>query len=290
VRPISYPLYAVASSPEDSPESLDLGAVTGTAAIITTSDNKLILQHRSAKNSPYGDMPGASFAGMLDGEFLRKTDPTTGKELRTGKLRPVTDKEIKESSVTEMQQEIALNEDDISEFRIVGEARDHVREHDEFLLLARTSLTAQEVAEKALHAPRTRKKLDDHGDFHFEENFIKIDATPEAIATLLTEVKCPLPPTHAAAFIAAGYNLLIEQQGKTAADNWKNEMEIKIKNNYETMNQRVQEYYRLNPTELDNNKPGKPKRNPQAYEPYYTPQEQGLPALESELLRTGLIK
>jgi hypothetical protein len=292
VRPISYPVYAVASSPEDSAETLDLGAVTGTAAILITADNKIILQHRSAKNSPYGDMPGASFAGMVDAEWLRETDPQTGEiTKRTGKIKPVTDEDVKKSSATERQQEIALTDDDITDFRIVGEARDHVREHDEFLLLAKTGLTAQEVAQKAKDAPRSRnpKKLDDHGDFHFEENFITIEATPEAIETLLTEVKCPLPPTHAAAFVAAGYNLVLEQRGQEAANAWREKMQTEVKKNYEEMNEMVADYYQKNPTELTNNKPGKPKRNPQKYEPYYTPQEQGLPSLGSELIRTGLI-
>lgn len=293
VRPISYPMYAVASGPEESSKTLDLGAVTGTAAILTTSDNKIILQHRSTKNSPYGDMPGASFAGMLDAELEREIDPKTGKIIkRTGKIKPITDKDIKLSSATERHQEIALTDADISDFRIVGEARDHIREHDEFLLLAKTSLTAQEVAQRAKDAPRSRspKKLDEHGDFHFEENFITIDATPEAIETLLTEVKCPLPPTHAAAFVAAGYNLILEQKGLEEANRWKDTMQGKIKKNYEEMNDLVQEYYKNNPSELTNNKPGKPKRNPYGYEPYYTPQEQGLPPLESELIRTQLIK
>lgn len=293
VRPVSYPMYAVAASPEDTPETLDLGAVTGTAAILVTADNKIILQHRSVKNSPYGDMPGASFAGMVDATLQRRRDPETGKiQLRTGLIEPVTDADIKKSSATEREQEIALTDADITDFRIVGEARDHIREHDEFLLLAKTSLTAQEVAQKAKDAPRSRnpKKLDEHGDFHFEENFITIDATPQAIETLLTEVKCPLPPTHAAAFVAAGYNMLIEQEGIEAANIWRDKMQEKVKQNYEAMNEMVQKYYEQNPTELQNNKPGKPKRNPHGYEAYYTPQEQGLPPLGSELVRTRLVR
>lgn len=288
LRPISYPMYAVASSPEDKPETLDLGAVTGTAAILTTADNKIILQHRSAKNSPYGDMPGASFAGMLDGTLLRELDQKTGKiTKRTGKVVPITDTDIKKSAEEEMHQEIGLQLDDVST-RIVGEARDHIREHDEFLLLAKTKLTAKEIAEKAKNAPRTAKKKDERGDFHFEENFITIDATPQAIETLLTEVRCPLPPTHAAAFAAAGYSMLLELKGTKEANMWRQSMQDKIKQNYEQMNQIVTDYYKQHPEALKQTKEGKPPRNPQGYEPFYTPQEQGLPSLESELERTGL--
>lgn len=292
VRPISYPLYAVGASPEESTETLDLSAVTGTAAVLITSDNKIILQHRSSKNSPYGDMPGASFAGMLDAVLLRERDGQTGEiKKRTGLIEPVDDTYIKNSSASERQQEIALTNDDLTDFRIVGAARDHVREHDEFLLLAKTSLTAKEVAQKAKDAPRSRnsKKLDEHGDFHFEENFITIDATPQAIETLLTEVKCPLPPTHAAAFVATGYNMMLEQDGIDAANIWRDKMQGKIKQNYEEMNSMVSEYYKNFPVELSNNKPGKPQRNPSGYEPYYSPQEQGLPHLGAELIRTELL-
>ncbi len=291
-KPISYPVYAVASSHEDTPESLNLGAVTGTAAILITADKKIILQHRSSKNSPYGDVPGASFAGMLDAEFEREIDPQTGKiTKRTGKIKPLTDIEIKKSSSTEREQEIGLTDDDLSEFRILGAARDKIRVHDEFLLLAKTNLSASEVKKKAEAAPRSKnlRKLNERGDFHFEENFITIDATAQAIETLLTEVKCPLPPTHTASFIAAGYNLLISEQGREIAEKWKDEMQEKVKKNYAAINHLVQEYYRNNPSELNNNKPGKPKRNPLGYEPYYTPQEQGLPDLKAELLRTHLI-
>ncbi|MDQ5900992.1 MAG: hypothetical protein QG600_570 [Patescibacteria group bacterium] len=287
VRPVSFPVYAVASSPEDSAEALDLGAVTGTAGILITADNKMVLQQRSKKNSPYGDMPGASFAGMFDGEY---------QDDKSGRLKDVTTETVKKSSADERFQEIAITDEDVTDFRIVGHARDHVREHDEFLLLAKTKLTAAEVAEKAKNAPRSSRKKDAEGDFHFEENFIIIDATPDAIEKLVTEVKCPLPPTHTAAYIAAGYNMILERPvseggGILSANRWKDELQAKVKANYETMNKIIQKYYQDNPTKLDDNLPGgKPKRNPQGYEPYYTPQDQGLPSLSAELLRTGLVK
>lgn len=287
VRPVSYPVYSIASDPTDKKENLDLGAVTGTAAVLVTKDNKLILQHRSPKNSPYGDMPGASFAGMVDAKMKRVVEEGNLKEV--GIIEPIDTNYIKKSAAEERKQEIGLDESDITQFSIVGEARDHVREHDEFLLLAKTRLTAQEVAQKAAKAPRSEKKKGPSGDFHFEESFITLDATPEAIETLLTEVKCPLPPTHTAAFVAAGYHLIIESKGLTAANEWKKHLESKVKQNFEAMNAQVQAFYKANPEKLNDNKPGKPKRNPHGYEPYYTPVEQGLPSLQSELERTGLV-
>ncbi|MBI5044602.1 MAG: hypothetical protein HZC02_01640 [Candidatus Levybacteria bacterium] len=294
-RPISYPVYAVASSPDDTEESLDLGAVTGTAGVLITADNKMILQYRSKKNSPYGDMPGASFAGMLDARFKR-IKLENGKELKTGVLQDVDDTYIKESSAEERFQEIAIVGEDVTDFRIIGEARDHVREHDEFLLLAKTSLTAREVAKRTENAPRSSnaRKLNGQGDFHFEENFLVIDATPEAIETLVTQVKCPRPPTHDAAFIAAGYNMMLERTqeeggGLKAANEWLERMQEATRQNYEDMNKIVKEFYEQHPEKLEDNKPGKPKRNPNAYEPYYFPTEQGLPDLMNELYRTGLM-
>lgn len=295
-RPVSYPVYAVASSPKDTDQALDLGAVTGTAGILITSDNKMVLQHRSEKNSPYGDMPGASFAGMLDAHFLRivEGDHIT----RTGTLEPIDTDYVKNSSATERYQEIAVDDKEISDFRIVGKARDHVREHDEFLLLAKSSLTAAQVAERTENAPRSinnPKKVDEQGDFHFGENFIIIDATPEAIETLVTQVKCPRPPTHDAAFIATGYNILLEKTieeggGLIAANLWRDALQEKVRKNYEEMDQIVRDYYLSHPEQLQANKPGKPKRNPNGYEPYYLPGEQGLPSFQSELIRTGLVK
>ena len=296
-RPVSYPIYSVASSPTDSIETLDLGAITGAAGILLTADNKFILQHRSPKNNAYGDIPGASFAGLVDGEFEREyeEDGVTVKS-RTGTLKKVDTQYIKNTGFTEAFQEIGLSADDFSEFRIVGEARDHVREHDEFLLTAKSKLTAIQIAQRAADAPRSRAKtkLNEDGEFHFDENFITIDADPKTIEILLTEVKCPLPPTHAAAFIAAGYNLILEKPvkeggGLTAATIWKDRIELKTKQNYVDIDKKVKAFYENSPDMLTDVQPGKPKRNPNGYEPFYTPTEQGLKSFRFEMERNHLL-
>lgn len=167
---------------------------------------------------------------------------------------------------------------------------------DEFLLLGELNLTSSELEERALSAPRSKRK---EGDFHFEEKFVFIDATPDAIKKLLTEVKNPLPPTHLAAFVAAGYTLILDEgRGKEGynreanlkkAEEWKKEVEEGVRRNYSEINRMVKENTLrkngiTNPeniTRLIDSVPG--------YDPKIPATQQGLPEMLSELYRCGLI-
>lgn len=284
IKPVTFPTYKAISSPKENLFSLDVSTPTGTALALLTSEqdgsSKLIVQHRDPKkNFFYGDIPGASVAGMLVGKLDRDQE-------NRGRLIPITTETIKDNiRKNEAVEEIGLDSEDFSEIKVIGLALDLVRIHNEFLLFAKSPLTAQQLEEKAKENSKRKKE----NNFDFDEKFYVIDGTPEAIETLLTKVKCPLPPTHTATFVAAGYSLMIESDGLEAANAWKARMEQGIRDNYEQMDRMVELFYQQKPEALNDIPEGKPPRNPNGYEPAYLPQQQGLPDIDSEFKRVGLI-
>lgn len=152
-------------------------------------------------------------------------------------------------------------------------------------------LTAKELYAQSRETGRNRKL----SPIDFEEKFLDIPATPEAIMKLVSEVKCPLPPTHAATFVAAGYNIVLNERGAEAAQAWKNNVEQAINQNVNEIDARVRHYYEQFPDALQIvperywNGPV-PPRNLNGYSANYGPEEQGLPKLEDELERVGLVE
>lgn len=282
IKPVTFPTYKAISSPQENLYSLDVATPTGTALALLTTEvdgsSKLIVQHRGPKNFFYGDIPGASVAGMFDGQLDRSRE-------NRGRILPITTATVKENIRKEALEEIGLEGENLVDVRITGFATDLVRIHNEMLLFARTNLSADEIAVKAEeHATIVNKN-----DYDFDEKFYVIEGTPEAIETLLTRVKCPLPPTHTAAFVAAGYSMVLEKDGLEAANAWKERLEKGVQENYEQMDRMVEMYYQQHPDKLNDVPEGRLKRNPKGYEPNYLPQQQGLPDINSELKRTGLI-
>ncbi|MGH7202991.1 MAG: hypothetical protein ACREHC_00935 [Candidatus Levyibacteriota bacterium] len=292
---VSFPIYDQFAHPEDSPELIDLSAISAGAMIIRSKDGRLVIQHRAVKrqrltepklsrgNSQFADLPGASAAGTLDASLQRE-------DRKVGRPDPIDTDSVKGSLLKEVGEELGLHDDDLSTVRIVGLAHDKIKIHDELLLLADADLTAEQIREKS----RTSKKNKVLGDADFEEKFIDIDGSPESIATLLTQVKCPLPPTHAAALVAAGYSLVLQEHDKAAADTWKSEVEQGVKQNYQEIGAMVKNFYLKHP-EAKKQVPERfwgqqaPERNPNRYTPDYTPDEQGLPSFEDAMVDAGLV-
>lgn len=273
--PVTFPTYKAISDAEITSSEREISNPTGTCVILLTTEHdgsrKLVLQHRSQKNFFYGDIPGASVAGYFDGKLRTKGE-------NKGTLKPIDTDDVKENGNKEMYEEIGLYPRDILDLRITGFASDKVRVHNEFLLMATTKLSSEDLL--------FRSGAGDH--FKFIEQAITINADTKTISTLLTQNKCPLPPTHQAAFLAAGYTLVLEQQGKEAADEWRKKIQIDIDRNYKEIDLMVQKYYQENPDQLSIIPEGKPPRNPNGYEPAYLPSDQGLPDMETELDRLGL--
>lgn len=276
IKPVTFPAYKAIGSSNETPESLEVSNPSATALILMTTEadgsHKMLVQHRSERNFFYGDIPGASVAGILDGKLDKSRE-------KRGRLLPIDTADIIKNIQKEMIEEIGVENDEMTDCRIVGFARDKTRIHDEFLLLGTASLSEKAIAERTGRGDK----------FGAGEKIFTIDGAPESIETLLTKIKCPLPSTHVAAFVAAGYSMVLERDGQRAADIWKEKMEEKVKRNYQEINQTVAQYYKTYPEILSQQPEGKPARNPNGYEPAYLPQEQGLPNLSEELRRVGLV-
>lgn len=274
---VTFPTFMAINNPTESAESLDVSNPTGTALILLTTEpdgkHKMVFQHRSEKNRLYGDIPGASVAGYLDAVMDRRRE-------RRGTSQDVTTETIKRNIIREMGEEIGLSGNEITNLAITGLAADKVKIHNEFLLLGTTSLSAEQLG----------TRIGDGDYFKFSEKFFTVDSSSENIEKLLTQVKCPLPHTHTAAFLAAGYLMEIRGRGIEAADEWKKRVTEGVKRNYQEIDNLVKTYYQENPDELNNIPDGKPVRNPNGYEPAYLPTEQGLPDVVSELKRVGLLQ
>lgn len=287
----SFVLYNLYSQPSSSPEMISLAEAAASAMVVTTADNRLIIQHRAIEkprmisngkirgNGQFADVPGVSVAGMLDAKPSEKP----------GVPQNVDNTFIMDGIMKEASEELGLGSEHLTDQRIVGVATDKTKIHTEFLFLACTNLTAEELNEVS----RTSTRNKNLGDADFEEKFMTIEASPKAIRTLLTEVQCPLPPTHAAAIFASGYSMVLESRGSEVADHWRAMVENEMNQNTHDVNQRVADYYDRFPEEAKKVPErfwGKraPQRNLDGYSPAYSPEEQGLPSLEDELARTGL--
>lgn len=281
IKPADFPTAREFSKPEASPELLDFASLSSISIILITKDNRLILQHRSIRNKMYGDVPGASVAGYLRGQF----DPK-----KRGVFIPIDTEFVKNDATRETSEELGLDREDLTKLSIVGITHGKVQMHDEFMLFAKSGLTSEEMKEKALKASRNSKLSEEE----FDEKFVDISATPNAIFALLTQVKCPIPPTHRAAFFVAGYYMILEQSGIQKASEWKSKLQGMMTENYKEIDRMVEEYYLQNPDILNHvperHKNSNPrKRNPKGYDPEFLPEEQGLPDLISELKRVELI-
>jgi hypothetical protein len=296
---VPYRMYNLFAAPSGSKELRALSEVAGVSMVLKTSDGRLIVQHRAVKkmniatatmqpgNKNYNDIPGASISGLIDAS------------LKTANRRPgspddVTTESLIGSITKEAGEELGLDVTQFTRSRIVGIAHDNIKPHDEVLFLAETHLTAEDVRENAKKS-ESNKNL---AEIDLDEKFFDIEASPEAVEILLANVACPLPPTHAAAFVASGFMMMLERTGsRTEAEAWAAQLEARISDNYIKMDALVASYYKRHPEAAEivpermwgEPEATRPPRNLSGYDPLYTPDEQGLPNLEDELVRTGLL-
>ena len=257
------------AKPENRAIGEKLASPTGAAMILFTTEedgsSKMIVQHRG-DNGSYKDQPGASIAGIVKHDIypLSEVDKT-----KRGKPKEVTNDSIKADLRKEAEEELGIPAEYLPDIRFVGRSTDKVKIHKEILAVGKTNLTAaqvEEMAEKNLSKPQR--------PFNFAERMYVLPATPDAIETLTCEVECPLPPTHNANFLAAGYILMLQKEGLTAAEEWMQRVGQKALANYEHINDLIQK-----------NTSGQE----QEYNPKKKPSEQGLPSSTEALQAKGLI-
>lgn len=308
--PANFPLSSELGGSEND-EITKLTANSSTTMALFTKDHRLIIQHRNTKNTAWIDTPGASAAGYLD---------STSLQFKNGRFQPISTESIHATILKELNEEIGLDKEDVTQLTLTAMVHEKKPLHDEFLFLAVTSLTAHEAREKARDA-KDNVRLDEE---EFREKFVDVEGTPEAIERFLTEMACPIPPSHRAAYISAGYSLVLERNGKQEADLWVKRVGENMDQNYKGINKTVIEYYRQNPIELvhvptrlvgrindtmarfrslnPDASEGEveaffkkqyallPKKDPNGFTPFFTPSEQGLSDFNTAMRNAGLIK
>lgn len=280
IQPVTFPTYCAINSLVDPHDELKISNPAATASILFTTEDdgsrRIILQQRSQHNHFYSETVGASAAGFLDGTLDRNP-------ANRGKLLPVDTQTVKASALKEMKEEIHLMPTDVVNLRIIGLARDLVNFHTEFLLFGILALNAQQVTQKASSA--IKQELND--EFDFSERVIMIDGSLEAIELLLTEVKCPLPPTHSAALVAMEYLIILEKEGLEAAEERIKHLECQVRANCQRIDEIVNAFYKQNGN-VDTKGFASPRHN--GFDPALSPLVQGLPDMISELRRVDLIR
>ena len=255
-----------------------MGRIAGTACILTTSDGWIFVPFRPdpARHYFYGGVPGAGVAGYLAGDLITRRDDVRGPR---GTLAPIGDRELIANISREATEELGLSLEDLGLVAIVGFGTDLLVLHDEWLLVARSSLTRTVMEGRiAAHLAGNRR-----GDVPTGGVFIPY--TPDAIARLVTESDCPIPPSHAAAYVAAGYHLVLTHQGVELAEAWIRDVEPRVAANYWRINDIVHRHWRRSP---DARRPTDGRRMPPSYlgyEPAFSPRHQGLPAVGEDLIR-----
>lgn len=286
---VPYPAYQLFADRDASIELRDLSEATGLSLSLITSDNRLIVQHRvsasNAEGKPYNDLYGGTIGASAGGLLDNSPAPED-----LSRAHVVSDDFLKDGVLKELSEEIGITPESLTEITLVGLGKDNIKPHHGFMFIARTNLSAAEVHnnEVAAHKNSPTYELD------FDESFVDIPATPEAIRTLLCDSR--MPPVigdHVAMFIATGYIQMYQEHGEQAALKWLQETSRGAEENIAELNERVAMYYRNNPSVHE----AVPERfmhrsiqpRPFAYSPDYTPEEQGLPDALTELHRLGLV-
>lgn len=326
IKPTNFPVTSNFSNLESSDELLNLASNSSTTLILETGDGKGILQHRSAQNTGWADTPSASASGYFDNIPFQKEE--NGKpSKRRRQLRKITTVDVKKNALRELEGELGIKtvtdkgKPIIKDTDVVIGAMVHEKDavHDEFLVMAKTSFSAEEVLAEAAKVQKNEKLHDEE----FREKYVVIDCTPETIMKLLTQVKCPIPYSHCAAWVTKGYQKMLERSSRKETEAWKKQAEKGVKDNYAQIDAIVAKDLQEHPEKLTtfpprmatkveanikafmksrpNAKPEEieaerqkqitslPKRNTKGYSPFYHPDEQGLPSFTSEMKRVGLI-
>ncbi len=279
--PVTFPTYNKISNDRELETAFEHASVMGNAMILFSKDGKMIVQHRSAKNRSYGDMIGASVAGVVDAQPYSPDETKNNPELR-GKIKPMSNGDFREHIERELFEEVKILPSELKDVKVTGFAKDNRKPHYETLWFAKVNLTADKIEKNA----RERTSGKEMSEQDFDEKFYVIDGSADAIKRLLTQSRNPLPPTHTASFVAALYHQIETQQGTETAQKTIQELQPALKANLDTIDEQVREYYRAHPDKLPEKYKG---QLPVGYDPAFLPQDQGLPKVEEELHRLGLI-
>ncbi len=244
-RPIEFPVNGVLASLERSDQDNEMGVISSTSGNVIFAPDKfgkkeLGVMKRSKKNGNWRDVGGAMIAGYFDGKLNTKTSKESPNQGRRT-LESVDNKAILGNAHKELHEETGIEEKDIKKSVISGfVSESRTRPHHEILTDVELKLTVEQAKEKS-----RQHKVDNEEEF--EEDWLTIECSPEAIYTLLTKVMNPFPSSHIAAFAATGRRLVAEKSGEKAAAEYMRKLELGINQHNARINETVRKYLRDNP-------------------------------------------
>jgi hypothetical protein len=228
-------LYKGFASPETPRELLPKLAATGTAAVLITSDNYMLLQDRSSLNALYSGVPGASIAGMLDAQ--KQLISENSRYIKGVGVVPLTNQIVKDNLLNnEMPEELGITKECVDECIITALAQDNTKPHLEFCLLVTSNRPLSYFIETS-----TQNAACGSSKHSIIETIVAVPFSIENIEKLVGELQLPLPPTHCAAFIAAGSNHLLRSEGVEKADEWLSKITKKAFDNYARIDRLIME-------------------------------------------------
>ena len=320
-KPVSFQANSVMAPIKSTPENLEDGVGSATSGNVIFArdrfggERRLGLMKRNKRNNRWRNVAGALIAGYFDGSYHEDPSKLSPKQGRRT-LNEINNKAIFGNGYKELHEEIGIEEKDVKKSKVVGLAVEKAdRVHHEILMDVELKLTAAQAKEKS-----KQHHIDDKEEF--EEDWIDIECSPEAIMTLLTKMISPLPTGHLAAFAATGRALVAERDGEKAADEYMRKLSLGILENNDRINGIVRDYIRNNPEvlthptadqlntieiqtkEYKEKNPtateeevfnfaqklidNRAKFNPDGFNPALLPEEQGLPDLDTALAMVGL--
>jgi hypothetical protein len=236
--------------------NLELSMPVGGCMVLLTSESdgskRMVLQYRINKDE-YSYTPGVSTGGIMSLEYSDKGDPRPIEDIYRGHIEK------------RLEEEVGLDKSQLTDLKIVGLATEiEPKAHHEVLSVGITNLSFDELV---------RNYSSKKGTITAPMHLISLPAEIKVIETLVSEMACPIPPSHLAAYVAAGYMMMLEQSGKREAGDWIVKMGERVKDNYERIDYTVRAS-------------GRGDR----YRPYDSPVKQGLPDLLMALWTAKLLK
>ena len=240
---------------EEDIKNLELSMPVGGCAILITTEpdgsNRMVVQYRVDKNE-YQDTAGASAGGIMKMQFNDSGYPKPVQEV------------YREHIASRLSEEIGIDNSQF-ELTISGLVTEiDPKAHHEIVSVAKTTLPFSEIREK--HA-------DIDGLRSARIHLISLPFEKEIIEILVARMACPLPPTHLAAFISAGYMKVLSEEGPDKAKAWVAGLQQKVVENYTRIDEVV-----------------KVSGRGDKYRPYSSPANQGLPDLLKAMLEEGLLR
>jgi hypothetical protein len=237
-------------------KNLELSMPVGGCMVLLTTESdgskRMVLQYRINKDE-YSYTPGVSTGGIMSLQYNDKGEP-----------KPIEDV-YRDHIESRLEAEVGLSKSQLTDIKVVGLATEiEPKVHHEVLSVGVTDLSFEELI---------RNYSDKKGTVTAPMHLISLPAEIEVIETLVSEMACPIPPSHLAAYVAVGYMMILEQKGKTVAGDWIVKMGERVKDNYERIDYTVRAS-------------GRGDR----YRPYDSPVRQGLPDLLMALWTAKLLK